>query len=176
MADTSRQGARSSPRGLQRTACLRALPVVFQLPPMCALSRRPVFWAAGWMPSLASRLPPLEPPPKRLLGLSRSAARQEALHTDIFIQIRPVDTLASPNQTPLPSLAYAPLCQAWEPGQRNRDRPAVSKVHDQSIIAHRYALCHWLYKFSPGSTHAMPSVRNPRSARSVARSGQSPCG
>ena len=40
-------------------------------------------------------VPKLKPPAKRVLRLAGSATRQEALDTDIFIKIRPVDPLAS---------------------------------------------------------------------------------
>ena len=55
------------------------------------------------------RFPPLEPPKKSFLRLTRSATGQETLHTDIFIQIPPVDTLATPHETKnAPAVGFGP--------------------------------------------------------------------
>src|SRR5450759_339834 len=89
---------------------------------------------------LAGRFTPLEPPAKRLLRLTRSATRQETFHADIFIQIRPVDPLATGNETQVGPFRRFPVCQTREPGEWHRDRPAIRKFRDQSIIAYAYAL------------------------------------
>src|ERR1017187_620312 len=124
----------------------------------------------------AGQFPPLEPPAKRLLRLTRSATRQETLHADIFIQIWPVNPLATGNETPVGPLRRCPVRQTREPREWHRDRPAICKFRDQSIIAHAYALGQCFPEFSPQSTHAMTSTRWPRSPRPVFRYVQFPSG
>src|ERR1019366_5746175 len=124
----------------------------------------------------AGQFPPLEPPAKRLLRLTGSATRQETLHADIFIQIWPVDPLATGNETPVGPLRRCPVRQTREPREWHRDRPAICKFRDQSIIAHAYALGQCFPEFSPQSTHAMTSTRWPRSPRPVFRYVQFPSG
>jgi hypothetical protein len=115
------------------------------------------------------RFPPLEPPAKRLLRFTRSAARKETLHTDIFIEFRPVDPLAARNETPVGALGCGPVRQAREPCEWRRDCPAVRQVHNQRIIAYTYTLCECFPEFSPRSTHAMPSTTGPRFPRPAFR-------
>src|ERR1035441_3456741 len=110
--------------------------------------------------ALACRFPPLEPSPKRLLRLTRSTTRQETLHADVFIQIWPVDPLATGNETPVGPLRRCPVRQAWEPRKWHRDRPAIRKFRDQSIVAHTYAMGQCFPEFSPRSTHAMTSTKS----------------
>src|ERR1019366_2950481 len=117
----------------------------------------------------ASRFPPLEPPPKRILRLTRPAARQEALHADILIQIRPVDPFAASNETPVGALRSGPVCQTREPGEWHRDRSAIRKVHDHPIVAHTYGLAQCFSEFSSRSTHAMTSTNEPRFLRPIFR-------
>ena len=109
---------------------------------------------------LAGRFPPLEPSPKRLLRLTRSTTRQKTLHADVFIQTWPVDPLATGNETPVGPLRRCPVRQTWEPRKWHRDRPAIRKFRDQSIVAHTYALGQCFLEFSPRSTHAMTSTKN----------------
>jgi hypothetical protein len=123
---------------------------------------------------LAGRFPPLEPPAKRLLRLTRPATRYETLHTDIFIQIWPVDPLATGNEPPVGPLRRCPVRQAGEPREWHRDRPAIRKFRDQSIIAHTYAQGQRFSEFSPRSTHAMTLTKKPRLPRPVFRYVQFP--
>src|SRR6266478_3046842 len=81
----------------------------------------------------------------------RSATRQETIHADIFVQIRPVDPLATGNQTPVSPLRRCPVRQTREPRERNRDRSAIRKVGHQSIVAYAYAQGQRSYEFTPRS-------------------------
>ena len=76
----------------------------------------------------------IEPSPERLGSLPGPSPGQEAIHTDSFIEIRPVDPLAAPNQAPVPSLRCAPVRQSWEPNKRHSDRPAIGKIHRASSL------------------------------------------
>jgi hypothetical protein len=126
--------------------------------------------------ALDGRFPPLEPPAERLLRLTRSATSQETLHADIFIQIRPVDPLATGNETPVGPLRRRPVRQTRKPGEWHRDCPAIRKFRDQSILAYSCALGLCIPKVSPRSTHAMTSTKRPRFPRPVFRSVQFPPG
>jgi hypothetical protein len=81
-----------------------------------------------------------EPATKRVLCFARPPARQQALHTDVFIQVRPVHSLTTSNETPVSTLVRSPVRKAREPGEGDCDRPAIHKFHHQSIIVHVYAL------------------------------------
>src|ERR1035438_131943 len=125
---------------------------------------------------LDGQFPPLQPSAKRFLRLTRPATRQETLHADIFIQIWPVDPLATGNQTPVGPLRRCPMRQTREPPEWHRDCPAICEFCLQSVIAHIYALGQCFPEFSPQSTHAMTSTRKPRSPRPVLRYVQFPRG
>ncbi len=64
------------------------------------------------------------------MGLAGPPARQEALHTDIFVQIRPVDSYPAADETPMGSFRRCPVRQAREPSQRHSDGPTVGKIDD----------------------------------------------
>jgi len=102
----------------------------------------------------AGHFPPPEPPAKRLLPLTRSAASQDALHADIFIQIRPVDPLAACNETPVGALGGRPVCQARVPGEWRGDRPAIRKVTRASLLTP--TIC------ASAPLNSIPEVRMPR--------------
>jgi hypothetical protein len=142
-------------------------------------SQRPVAGSKPWFdnrfryapardgPVVIARLgfPPLEPPAQRLLSLARSATRQETRDADIFIEIGPVDPLATSNKMPVDPLRRCPVRQTREPRERYGDRSAIRKVRDQSIIAYAYALGECSPEFSPRSAHAMTSTKRPRFSR-----------
>lgn len=140
------------------------------------VSRKSLVSASRFPLTFAGRFPTLEPPAKRLLRLTRSATSQETLHADIFIQIRPVDTLATGNETPVGPLRRCPMRQTRKPGEGHRNRPAIRKFRDQSIIAYTCALGLCVPKFSPRSTHAMTSTKRPRFPRPAVRYVQFPPG
>ena len=126
--------------------------------------------------SLASRFPPLEPKAKRFLCLTGSATRQETRHADIFIQLRPMDTFASRDQTPVGALRWCSVRQAREPGKRHRDRPAIREVRNQSVVANAYTLSKCFLDFSSRSIHARTSTKSPRFPRPIFGSVQFPRG
>jgi hypothetical protein len=113
----------------------------------------------------------MEPPATRLLRLAGSTARQQTLHTDIFIQVRPVDPLAAGDKTQVRSLHGRPMRQSREPHDGHGDRPAIRKFRHQSIVAQTYAPGQCFPEFKARSTHAI-SVREDRAhqANSVTRS------
>jgi len=71
-------------------------------------------------------LPPtLQPPPQRILALSRSPAGQKALDADVLIQIRPMNSFTASDEAPIRTLRGCPVRQAREPGDGHGDGPAV---------------------------------------------------
>jgi len=63
-----------------------------------------------------------------------------------------------------------------EPGEGDCDRPAIHKVHHQSIIINVYALCDGFSQFSFGNTHAKPSKAKPTAPSPFSLSVGSPRG
>ncbi len=126
-----------------------------------------ICFPGAWRSSISCRFALLEPAAKRLLRFARSTACQKALYADIFIQLRPVDTLAAGNQTPVGPLRRRPVRQPREPCEWHRDRPAIGKLHDQRIFTQTYALGKCFPEFSARSTHAITSTREPRFPRPV---------
>ncbi len=114
-------------------------------------------WPAPAALALAG-LSRLEPAPKGLLSLARPPACQEAFHANILVQVRPVDSHAAANKTPIGSLRRRPVRQAREPGQRRSDCSAIGKIDDQRLVARSHALSNCVPEFSSRNTHAMPRL------------------
>jgi len=76
---------------------------------------------------------------KRLLRLTGPAVEQETFDADIFVQIRPMNSLAAGDQTPVGALRWRPTHQTREPRDRDPNRPAIRKVRDYRVIAYAYA-------------------------------------
>jgi hypothetical protein len=100
----------------------------------------------------------MEPAAKRLLRLTRSTAGQKALHADIFIQIRPVDPLATRDETPVGAFHSRPVCQTGEPGQWHGDGPTIRQVYNQRVIADTYTQGPCFPEFSSRNTHAISAT------------------
>lgn len=84
---------------------------------------------------LTRRFALLEPPAKGLLRFTGSAAREQARETDVFIQIRPVDSFTTGDKTPVGPLGWRSVRQSREPRERHRDRAAIRKFRYQGIVA-----------------------------------------
>jgi hypothetical protein len=81
---------------------------------------------------------------QRLRTLVRFPACQQTLDADIFVEIRPVDALASPDEPRVIPLGSSPVSQAWEPTDGHGDHAAIRKLESQRVVAycHRYRLRH----------------------------------
>jgi hypothetical protein len=77
----------------------------------------------------------MEPAPKGRLDLAGPTARQQAFHADILVQVRPMDSYAATNETPIGPLRWRPVRQARKPSQRHGNGPAIGKIDDQRLIA-----------------------------------------
>src|ERR1019366_3387024 len=98
-----------------------------------------------------------------------------AFHADILVQVRPVDSRAAANETPIASLRRCPVRQTREPGQRHGNRPTIVKVDDQRLVARTHALSERFPDLSSRSTHATPSPITPRCRQREPQSAESPC-
>src|ERR1019366_3456814 len=94
--------------------------------------------------SFASRLwnrcrRPLDPHlnrrPSRVWPRRRSSVKQ-AFDADVLIDLRPMNTLACPNQTKLGSLARRGFGQPPGPRQRHADYASVGQVGDDLVLSH----------------------------------------
>jgi len=83
--------------------------------------------------------PAIEPALKRSLGFTGPPPRQEALNANVLIQIRPVNSFAVADKSPVGALNMCPMRQSWEPGERRRDGPAIHQVHGKGIVAYGQA-------------------------------------
>jgi hypothetical protein len=72
----------------------------------------------------------LEPFPEGALCLAGRAAGKKAGNADVFVQIKPVDTFAAPDQAPVRTLPCCPISKTWVPEQRDAHGSAVDKVDD----------------------------------------------
>ena len=69
-----------------------------------------------------------------------SVRASTVFHTDVFIQIRPVNALTFPNEAPVCPLRMATMRESWVPRQRNAEGPTIDKVNNQSVLSEGYAL------------------------------------
>jgi hypothetical protein len=58
---------------------------------------------------------------------------QETFGTQIFVQERPVDSLAHTVKPPSIALLFGALLKARIPGQRERDRTTVVEIDDERV-------------------------------------------
>ena len=74
------------------------------------------------------------------MALARSAAREQAFDTDIFIQIRAVNSLTPRDQSPVVPLGGFAMSKPRKPRERSRDGPSIREVYGERIIAYTDAL------------------------------------
>jgi len=82
-----------------------------------------------------------KPPSQRRLCFTRTAPCKKTFHTDVFIQIGPVNTFTLPNESPVCPFGLATVRESRVPRQRNADSPTVDKVDHQGIFGEGHALC-----------------------------------
>ena len=94
---------------------------------------------AGAMGLLAAPLG--EPAPQGFLRLPRPFALEQAGHPNVFVQVRPMDTFAVPNEPPVVALLRRPMGEAGEPRDGRADGPAIREVHGERILANHNGPC-----------------------------------
>ena len=82
----------------------------------------------------------LEPAAQGRLGFPRAPTSEKTIDADVFIEIRPVNSLAFPDQTPVPSFGFGAMRQSRVPRERNSNRAPIEKVHDQDIVGKPHPL------------------------------------
>jgi hypothetical protein len=68
------------------------------------------------------------------LRFTGATSGEEILHRDILIELGPVNAVTAPDELPLGLLGWRAMGETRVPLDRNRHRPAVDKIHDQSVI------------------------------------------
>ena len=69
-----------------------------------------------------------------LSGTGRGCAAQQSLGTDVFVNFRPLDTVAASGNLLIAALLGGGLEQPWIPGERDRDGAAVFEAHAQRAL------------------------------------------
>lgn len=111
---------------------------------------------------LPGSFPSLEPAAKGVLRFARSAARQQALHADVFVQFRPVDSFATGDETPVVPFGRSSVRQTREPRKRHGDRAAVGEIRNEGILSDTHATRQRGPEFSSRNIHAMTSTTRQR--------------
>ena len=75
-----------------------------------------------------------QPSAQRALCLARAAAGKQTLDTDVLVQIRPVNTFALPDESPMRAFGLVPMRQARVPRQWDTDAPAVDEIDNKGVI------------------------------------------
>src|SRR6266511_457316 len=76
----------------------------------------------------------LEPFCERLLTLARCSSSDEALDTDVFVKLGPVNPLAAADQPPRLAFLVRRVDESRIPGKWHRDRTAVTQIDGQRVI------------------------------------------
>ena len=80
-------------------------------------------------------LPSLEPVPKGFLALGGFAARQQALHANILVQLWPMNAFAVRYQSPILAFRERSVRQPGKPGERCCYSSTVLEINNQSLVA-----------------------------------------
>ena len=73
------------------------------------------------------------------MTLARSPTCEKALDADVFIQIRPMNSLASTDQSPVLQLRGSGMRKPREPRKWSHDGSSVREIYGERIIAYRHA-------------------------------------
>ena len=82
----------------------------------------------------------LEPAAQGSLRFPRTPACQKTFDADVFVEVRPVDSLAFTDQTPVSSFGLATMRQSRVPRERDGDRTPIEQVHYQGIVGKLHPL------------------------------------
>src|SRR5438046_7143431 len=96
------------------------------------------------------------------MTFARLLSVQQPLHTDILIQVRPVDTLSASYETPIAPFRYGAVKQTRKPRKRYRNCSAVGEVNSKCVCSDLHVLSPRLALLNPQSTHSNSSTIPPR--------------
>ena len=97
----------------------------------------------------------LQPALERLLALAGRFAKHQALDADVFVQVRPVDAFAAPNQPPVVPFLRRAVLQARKPRERRSHVTPVGKFDTQRFAGHAHVFCERRPWFNCQSIHAI---------------------
>jgi len=69
------------------------------------------------------------------LTLTGSLARQDVLDADVFVELRPVDTLTTADETPVVLLLGCSVEKPGVPHDGHRNRATVHEIDGQGVLA-----------------------------------------
>jgi hypothetical protein len=73
----------------------------------------------------------IQPALQGILAFAGWPAKQQAHHTEVFVQIGPMNPFAASDELPVIAFLGCTMHQAWVPCERYRDRPSVSEINRQ---------------------------------------------
>jgi len=82
------------------------------------------------------RGPRFEPALERPLTFSGGLSGQETFDADVLIQVRPVNSHATPYEAPMIPVLTSAVEQPWVPGKRYHHGSTIHEVNGQRIIRH----------------------------------------
>ena len=82
----------------------------------------------------------LEPFAERVLCFTRRPTSEETANADVFVQIGPVNALASANQAPVRAFRWSAMREAGIPEQRHAHGSPVDEVDHERVIGDGHAL------------------------------------
>lgn len=83
---------------------------------------------------LASGVPGFEPALQRGLRFPRAPAGEKILDSNILIEFRPVNAMASPDESPISLLRRGPLGEPRVPADRNGQGSTIYEIDDQGVV------------------------------------------
>lgn len=72
---------------------------------------------------------------QRTLALGRGLSSQQIGHTNVFLEIRPVNATAAGDQSPTLAFPGGGMHQTGIPSQGRNDGPSVSQIDGQAIVS-----------------------------------------
>lgn len=112
--------------------------------------------ARPWHPLRSQLVPQLEPPLQRGLRLPRRSTGKQALDAYVFVEVRPMNALATPNEAPLRPLGDRSMCEPRIPSQRDGETAAVRQIDDERVARDLDSLCQSRSNVDCRRTHATP--------------------
>src|SRR5207253_8104054 len=88
------------------------------------LHRSPGRRERAWTLSAA----PLKPLRERLLTLTRRLPSDQCFDADVLVKFGPVDSLTTPDESPLLAFFLRSMHQAWVPGERHGNRASITEI------------------------------------------------
>lgn len=83
---------------------------------------------------LLVRLPLVQPAFQRRLTLSRWSSRQQVVDTYVFVQIGPMDSTPTSDQTPGSAFLLRAAGQPWIPCERHGNRATIRQINEQCLV------------------------------------------